>query len=354
MPLIDPLNDAGCLGKMHENVRAFRDTRTAQQLARQCETPEQVVMFIRTLDQRDDFGDPKDGPRLSCDVSQRLRLPTLDPNCFERTAMYLALVSILDPERELTSATLMLDNGLHSFPVEIVDGIPRAVVLDPMTSDLANAMNATAYELRNASPMAQEYIGPWFNELAWNACAARGAEDCYETAMEALRNSLLTGEPITHGDELDCVLALAHTDADLYGAKGRAAFDRVSRSVRNLSLALDRGRVARFLKNMMERAQPMAAEAVKLALVAKFGPAAQIALQGMDVAIEEPETRPALDQADDEAQLRALLALVDRKAAQDAADDEDEEDAPVMSRAERHARVRRMTLGFREPPRKDN
>ena len=123
MPLLDPLNDAGCLGKMHESARAFRDSKTAQQLAHQCETPDQIAAFIRMLDQRDDFGDPADGPRLSCEVSQRLRLPTLDPNCFERTAMYLALVSILDPDRDLTSATLMLDNGLHSFPVEIHDAI---------------------------------------------------------------------------------------------------------------------------------------------------------------------------------------------------------------------------------------
>jgi hypothetical protein len=349
MPLLDPLNAGGCLGKLHESVRAFRDTQTAQQLARHCETPEQAAVFIRTLDQRDDFGDPKDGPRLSCEVSQRLRLPTLDPNCFERTAMYLALVSILDPDREVTSATLMVDNGLHSFPVEIVDDIPRAVVLDPSTAGLENALNATAYQLRNASPMAKDHIGPWFNELAWNACAAQGVEDCYETAMGAIRNSLLTGEPISATDEIDCVLSLARADADLYGAQGRTAFDRVDRSVRNLSLSLDRGRVAKVLTKVARH--PLAAEAIKLALVAEFGPVAAIALQGVDlgIAAPKPKTGPALDQADDDEQMRALLAVVNRED-----DEDDDDDEPVTTRAEIHRRMRHMTLGFRQPSRKDS
>jgi len=357
MPLLAPINDAGCLNGLHDGASVFRETRTARRLARECGSPEMVPVYIRALRQRDDFGDPNDGPRLACEVSQRLRLPALDPNCFERTALYLALMSILDPEREVTSATLMLDEGLHTFPVEIVDGIPRAVVLDPMTTDLANVMNATAYQLRNTSPMAKEHIGPWFNELAWNACAAQGAEDCYETAMDALRNSLVTGASITHPEEIECVLALARPDADLYGAKGRAAFDRVSRSVRNLSLSLDRGHVAKILTKLAKTTKPMAAEAIKLALVAEFGPVAAVALEGVDVGLEEPEAeaKPKPDQADDDKRLRAFLATVAREAEEDAAeDDDDDDDEPVLTRAEIHDRMRRMTLGFRNPPRKDS
>ena len=45
---------------------------------------------------------------------------------------------LIEPERELTSATLMLDEGLHSFPVEIRDGVPRAVILDPLTTPPIN------------------------------------------------------------------------------------------------------------------------------------------------------------------------------------------------------------------------
>lgn len=332
MPLLAPLNDIACLDKLHDGVREFMATDRARALVSQFVDVHDVVRFIRSLTQRDDLGDPDDGPKLACEVSQRLRLPAVDPNCFERLALFLALALLIEPDLELTSATLMVDEGLHSFPVEIRDGVPHAVVLDPMTTGLGNAMNATAYELRNASPMASDAIAPWFADLAWHACATRGALDCYERALAALRAGLLNGHGIRDREAIDCVLGLAHQDAQLFGARGRAALDRVWRSVRNLSVALDTKRVARFLDTVMDAAEPVAANAIKAALIAKFGPAAQIALQGIDLAVvQDRKRRDELAQAD--------------------TDDADQDDDETPATRER---MRRMTLAFRQPERKDH
>ena len=153
MPLLEPMNDQDCLGKLHDAVRKFAETEQAHRLAAMFETKGELVEYIRELDQRDDLGNPRDGPRIPCDVMQRLRLPAWDPNCFERVALFLSIMMLIKPEAEITSATMMSDNGLHTFPVEIRDRVPRVVVLDPKTSQLRNAMSATAYKLRNASPV---------------------------------------------------------------------------------------------------------------------------------------------------------------------------------------------------------
>lgn len=322
MPIIDPLNDAECLGKLIDKARSFATTARAQELAQECQTPEGVAELLRQLRQRDDLGDPDDGPRIACEVSQRLRLPTLDPNCFERAALYLAIVSILDPARLLTAATLSFNGALHTFPVEIENGIPRAVVLDPAVAEITPAMSATAWQLRNTSPMAEDAIAPWFHQVAETACIAHGAEDCYHTAMDALRNSLVTGEPITHPEELACVLELTAVDVELYGARGRVAFDRVCRSLRNFSLSLDIGVVQDVLNAVAEAGGPYVGDAIRAALIAKFGPAAQIALENKKLSLTEPSDERHTD---------------------------DDDEKPT--REERRERVRRMSLAFR--PRKE-
>ncbi len=79
-----PLNDRKCLAQvsevaaelvrsedvvLREIVDRFRDTRA-------------LASWIRSLPQRDDEGDPADGPKVArCAPPQRLRIPAEDPNC---------------------------------------------------------------------------------------------------------------------------------------------------------------------------------------------------------------------------------------------------------------------------------
>jgi hypothetical protein len=325
MPLLPSLNDRECQSKLHEKALEWMETPEARAIAAKYATVDEAIASIRSLPQRDDLGDPADGPRIQCDVSQRLRIPALDPNCPERLVMFLGLALLIDPDMVLTSATLMLDEGLHTFPVEICDGFARPVVLDPIAPPL-NTMLATVYELRNTSPLAGQNIVPWFTEVARNACIEEGDMECYDIAMAALRRALLTGEPIDQPDELACVMSLVEQDAELFGARGRAAYQRMCRSFRNLSIALDTKRVAKVLNKMASSAQPLASEAIKTALIAKFGPAALIALQGVELAMEDTRTK-ATELQDEEPKNY------------DKFDD--------TTRGARLRRMRRMTFGFR-------
>jgi hypothetical protein len=254
--------------------------------------------------------------------------------------LFLPLALLIDPNMALTSATLMFDEGLHTFPVEIRDGSVIPVVLDPMTSPPRNAMVATVYELRNTSPLTRKNIVPWFTEVARNACIEQGAEDCYELAMDALRDALLTGEPIEQPDELACVMTLVEQDAGLFGARGRAAYQQINRSVRNLSIALNTGRVTKVLNRVANAAEPLASNAIKAALISQFGPAALIALQGVDLAMAESSTASSTathaDEDDED----------DEEIEEDEDEDEDEDDQDDDTEA-RLRRVRRMTFAFR-------
>src|SRR6185312_16467416 len=84
---------------------------------------EDLARWIRTLPQRDDNGDPNDGPKVkACEPVQRLRIPADDPNCVERAALYVAVAELIDPVPVRQLATLDTVNGLHTFPVE--NGLP--------------------------------------------------------------------------------------------------------------------------------------------------------------------------------------------------------------------------------------
>ncbi len=52
------------------------------------------------------------------DVSQRVRIPAANPNCVERSALYLAAGEIIDPRPLRQLATIHTPIGPHTFPVE--------------------------------------------------------------------------------------------------------------------------------------------------------------------------------------------------------------------------------------------
>ncbi|HEU0037112.1 MAG TPA: hypothetical protein VFQ53_41165 [Kofleriaceae bacterium] len=125
-----PFNDLRCLGSITEVVAEMVKTQdpVIVELAAKHPTTESLAAWIRTLPQKDDDGDPKDGPKAeACDPPQRLRIPAPDPNCVERSALYIAVAELIDPSANRQLATLDTPVGLHTFPLE--NGAP--VILDP-------------------------------------------------------------------------------------------------------------------------------------------------------------------------------------------------------------------------------
>ena len=139
-----PVNDRTCLGAITEQVRrAVTGTdvdRSLEALARELGSTAALVRWIRDLPQRDDAGQPADGPKVdACTPVQRLRLPTWDPNCVERAALYLGVAELIDPRPRRQLATEVNPAGnLHTFPVE--DG--ARVVLDPIAAPTFAALGS--------------------------------------------------------------------------------------------------------------------------------------------------------------------------------------------------------------------
>lgn len=127
-------NDLTCLGKITQIVAEVVAARPAWlvELAARFGTTEDLSAWVRGLPQRDDDGDRDDGPKVhACEPWQRLRLPAEDPNCVERSALYLAVAEQIDPWPVRRLATLDYDWGRHTFPIE--EGEP--IVLNPRVTE---------------------------------------------------------------------------------------------------------------------------------------------------------------------------------------------------------------------------
>ena len=122
-----PLNDRACLDKLTLlAIRAVARKDIAELATRFCDT-NALAGWIRQLPQRDDRGSLGDGPTVSCDVPQRARVMASDPNCVERSLLYIAVAENVDPLPSRQLATIETRAGRHTLVVE--DGEP--VVLDP-------------------------------------------------------------------------------------------------------------------------------------------------------------------------------------------------------------------------------
>ena len=125
-----PFNDLRCLGSITEVVAEMVNNHdpVIVEIAAKHPTTDSLAAWIRTLPQRDDDGDPNDGPKAeTCEPPQRLRIPAPDPNCVERSALYVAVAELIDPAPNRQLATLDTPIGLHTFPIE--NGAP--IILDP-------------------------------------------------------------------------------------------------------------------------------------------------------------------------------------------------------------------------------
>jgi len=233
-----PLNDRACLGKLSELARAATDDADVRQLAARFQTPRELAAYLRTLPQRNDVGDPDDGPKIACAPPQRARLLPRDPNCFERTLAYLAVAEVIDPAPLRQGATFRFPGGRHTFPVE--DGeVP--VQLDPRVP--RNALAAGLYALCQ-----QQSRGGWrstLDILEWIAAiaeepAGEGGELArVQSARRAFRHFAGSATYVPHPDtvrDMALTLRLAERQARMWGSDGVHAVRRARRAVRNLTL----------------------------------------------------------------------------------------------------------------------
>jgi hypothetical protein len=176
-----PLNDGDCLVQLTALV-VQRLNEYAPIACRFGSTAE-LAAWIRSRPQRADVGDPSDGPKIACDVPQRVRVPaTLDPNCFERAALYLGAAELIDPTPLRQLATIGDAGWRHTFPVE--NGQP--VVLDPDLGDASARTSPapTGGAARNALPMRavppptrEQQLLSWLCDIAAAPAFAIGGEE---------------------------------------------------------------------------------------------------------------------------------------------------------------------------------
>lgn len=128
-----PINDHACLGPTTERilVEVAAGNPVITDLAARFTSTDDLAAWLRSLPQRDDNGDPADGPKVAaCRPPQRLDFTNPEPNCFERSSIFCSVAELIAPEHEYRLATINTPNGLHTFPTK--DGVP--VVLDPRGS----------------------------------------------------------------------------------------------------------------------------------------------------------------------------------------------------------------------------
>jgi len=137
--IASPHNDHECLTPATEQVIAEVQARNPAlvKLAERFDDTDALAAWFRTLPQRDDDGDPADGPRVAaCRPPQRLNFDNPKPNCFERACRWCGAAELIDARPVYRLATAQTPNGLHTFPTR--DGEP--VILDPLHS--RNALRA--------------------------------------------------------------------------------------------------------------------------------------------------------------------------------------------------------------------
>ena len=246
-----PLNDHRCLEAISEVIRDLVDNQAPEimELARTHKTTARLAAWIRTLPQRDDDGDPNDGPKVdACAPAQRLNIFSKEPNCVERSALYNAVAEAIDPKPVRQLATIDTEFGLHTLPLE--NGEP--IVLDPQVT-----RNAAACGVAMATPgpvaiEAQDAI-EWSAYLAGTGTAnVRNGASRVRRARNAMVR-LVNDGVVPERQEVDLIgwmFAVAERAAHRYGARAlqmvRAAAHAVSEILddvlagmqRNLSLEI--------------------------------------------------------------------------------------------------------------------
>ncbi len=227
-------NDLTCLSAISEVMADLVERRDPLlvEIAQKYPTTAALGAWIRSLPQRDDFGTPGDGPKVAaCQPPQRLRIPAPNPNCFERSALYLGVAELIDPYPVRQLATLDFDWGRHTFPIE--NGAP--IILDPRISgeELARGMAAREASGPATTPVEPPTPGPLVIDVreAIDYTAQLAEEGTRELrngprltwlARNAIRSLIDDGMPPTDDRTIDTLgwfFAQAEAIAHSYGAR---------------------------------------------------------------------------------------------------------------------------------------
>ena len=272
--LMKALNDRGCLSKLHQKVEWLTEQPAVIEFANEFETTDEIAAFIRSRPLQLDHGDPADGPRIDCIPSQRLRVMPDTYNCFEATGYYLAFAEIIDPSTPRTSCTIRVQNGYHTFPVE--NGEP--VILDP-DSPPRNAMHAGVYQCERRNGLRPGIVESgdahrWVISVARNAAHTPCERRTVRNAVDSLNRAVIHGEPLADLQAVAETLALAESEAGLWGDEGREATRHVARSLRNLQIRTDLG-------GIMGLAQRLGGKALEAYVLSQTGPMGLAVLQSL-------------------------------------------------------------------------
>jgi len=258
--IAEPYNDATCLTAITRVIASLVDERDPHlvELAMRYPTTDALAAWIHSLPQRDDKGDPQDGPTVrACTPHQRLRIPADDPNCVERAALYVAVGELIDPSPVRCLRTESTPVGLHTFPMENDEPVtldPRVtrnalrgavcVAEAPDDDDDDDAASAVAIPIAQAI----EWIAELATERAAEADDGAAMTERARIAMHAAAHRVPL--PPRAIREVAVTLALAERAARAYGAEGVAIVRRTTevltartvgataRTMRNLSLRI--------------------------------------------------------------------------------------------------------------------
>lgn len=230
-----PFNDHACLGAVTQTIADMVSQRdeVIAEIASRHPTTESLAEWIRSLPQRDDTGDKHDGPKVeACSPPQRLRIAPENPNCFERSATYVAIAELIDPTPVRQLATLDTPIGPHTFPVE--NGAP--VILDPRVP--RNAL-VDGLALLSQQPIEIEV----HDAIEWTARLAEAGAAPYRNGpsrMRRARNALV--RLVDQGaapdkreiDLMGWMLALAERTAEQIGQRALAIVRTTALAVADL------------------------------------------------------------------------------------------------------------------------
>lgn len=236
----NPINDRKCLTGITDVIRQLvvQHDPALVSIAERVGNTRALVDWIRTLPQRDDDGDPKDGPKVAvCSPPQRLRIPADNPNCVERAALLIAVAELIDPVPVRQLATIDTPAGRHTFPLQ--DGEP--VVLDPQVT--RNALAGALFQLDpSALVLTPLDAVDWIATLAEEPAATTGDIHKVRNARSAMRR-VMHGKPISPRaiDDVAHTVALAGVEAPKFGKRGRVLHHQTAKKLAQ-SLAAQRKR----------------------------------------------------------------------------------------------------------------
>lgn len=245
--IADPINDVACLTKVTDRAVDAIDTEAVRNIAGCHGSTRALAAWIRTLPQRNDLGEPGDGPKVACDVPQRVRIPADNPNCVERSALFLAAGELIDPAAVRQLATIDTPIGRHTFPVED----DRPIKLDPRVP--RNALEAGLFRM---SDLDSYELSP-AEAFRWISTIAAEPAGRYRNGPARVRNAhvafqqLVRRRPLPRNgvDDMTWALSVAEQAAQMFGVRGmemvrlgamalRHALRPMRRAPRNLSIKI--------------------------------------------------------------------------------------------------------------------